>query len=182
MPHETAIAMASMVFGGVFEKYPTLRVCFAHGGGCFPGLIGRLSHGFNARPDLNQTRCQTDPYKFLQSVYIDSLVHDSDMLRYVVSKFGSERVIMGSDYPFPLGEMDYPGRLIEETYTPSTEPLPTPPGHTASPHLGAREVCKPADEAAAARMVRDRENMLWRNAARFLKLPIPIEPESAAEK
>lgn len=173
MPHETALAMSSMMFGGVFERHPNLRVCFAHGGGCFPGLIGRLAHGFHARPDLCQTVCKKDPYKFLRNVYIDSLVHDSDMLRYVVGKFGSDRVILGSDYPFPLGEMDYPGRLIEETYTPASLPLPTPPGHSASAEAAGRAAA--TDEESAARMVSDRENMLWRNAARFLKLPFATD-------
>ena len=69
------------------------------------------------------------------------------MLQYVVGKFGSDRVILGSDYPFPLGEMDYPGRLIEETYADGVE-----------------------TEGGVARV--HRENMLWRNAASFLKLQL----------
>ena len=178
MPHETAIAMASMIFGGIFVRYPKLRVCFAHGGGCFPGLLGRLRKGFNCRPDLCQTKCDIDPAVFLKHCYIDSLVHDQDMLRYVVGKFGSDRIILGSDYPFPLGEMDYPGRLIEETYTPSHLPLPTPPGHTPSPmgDASARTNTE-GDEAATARMLSDRENMLWRNAVSFLKLSLPDLPD-----
>lgn len=61
MPHETAIAMGSLLMGGVLERHPKLRICFAHGGGCFPGLIGRISHGFNARPDLCQLASKCDP-------------------------------------------------------------------------------------------------------------------------
>ena len=61
MPHETAIAMGSLLLGGVLERHPRLRICFAHGGGCFPGLIGRISHGFQARPDLCQLASQCDP-------------------------------------------------------------------------------------------------------------------------
>lgn len=61
MPHETAVALGSMILGGVFERHPKLRVCFAHGGGCFPALIGRIAHGFHARPDLCQLSCKTDP-------------------------------------------------------------------------------------------------------------------------
>ena len=87
------------------------------------------------------------------------------MLKYVVNMFGSDRIILGSDYPFPLGEMDYPGRLIEETYTPSTHQLLTPPGHTASASITPPTV---EDAAAAAKMLEDRDNMLWRNAAAFL--------------
>lgn len=169
MPHETAIAMASMIFGGVFVRYPNLRVCFAHGGGCFPGLLGRLSKGFQCRPDLCQTCCDIDPKEQLKKVYIDSLVHDKDMLNYVVSKFGSDRIILGSDYPFPLGEMNYPGRLIEETFTPPSLPLPTPIGHTSSADLTRIDVT----EEIAAKMIQDRDNMLWNNAVRFLKLNLP---------
>jgi aminocarboxymuconate-semialdehyde decarboxylase len=77
---------------------------------------GRLTHGFHARPDLCQTMCQKEPKEFLRSVYIDSLVHDPDVLELVVKKFGSDRIILGSDYPFPLGEIDYPGRLIDDTF------------------------------------------------------------------
>ena len=163
MPHETAIAMASMMFGGIFERFPTIRICFAHGGGCFPGLIGRLCHGFHARPDLCQTSCKTPPTDFLRNVYVDSLVHDSDMLKYVAKKFGSDRIILGSDYPFPLGEIDYPGRCIDETYTPPgvtvdstySELAPNPGSELSEEHRN---------------MLADRENMRWRNAARFLKL------------
>lgn len=181
MPHETALAMASLMFGGVFNRYPTIRICFAHGGGCFPGLIGRLRHGYACRPDLCQTKNTVDPKDLLRHCYIDSLVHDQDMLKYVVGKFGSDRVILGSDYPFPLGEMDYPGRLIEETYTPAQLPVPTPPGHTISPlaETTARTDTT-GDEAATAKMLEDRDNMLWRNAASFLKLSLP-EWESEAK-
>lgn len=61
MPHETAIAMGSLLMGGVLERHPKLRICFAHGGGCFPALVGRISHGFNARPDLCQISTTIDP-------------------------------------------------------------------------------------------------------------------------
>jgi aminocarboxymuconate-semialdehyde decarboxylase len=117
MPHETAVAAASLAFGGVFERHPKLRVCFAHGGGNFPAILGRLNHGFEVRPDLCQTCTKQRPDAFLRQMYFDSLVHDADMLRYIVNKFGSDRIILGTDYPFPLGEIDVPGGLIEEVYS-----------------------------------------------------------------
>lgn len=116
MPHETAVAAASMIFGGVFERHPNIRVCFAHGGGNFPSLIGRLSHGFEVRPDLCQTCTQQPPKSYLRRMFFDSLVHDADVLEFVVKKFGSDRIIMGTDYPFPLGEIEQPGGLVEEVY------------------------------------------------------------------
>jgi len=116
MPHETAVAAASLSFGGVFERHPKLRVCFAHGGGSFPALQGRLKHGFDVRPDLCQTCTKQPPEAFFKQMYFDSLVHDPDMLRLIVNKFGDDHVIMGTDYPFPLGEIDRPGGLIDDVY------------------------------------------------------------------
>jgi aminocarboxymuconate-semialdehyde decarboxylase len=116
MPHETAIAMSSLIFGGVLERHPTLKLCFAHGGGSFPLLIGRLTHGFDVRPDLCQTCNKQQPETYLHRLYLDSLVHDPDVLKLIVKKFGNNRVIMGTDYPFPLGEIDAPGKLIEDVF------------------------------------------------------------------
>lgn len=116
MPAETTIAIASMIFGGIFDKFPKLRVCFAHGGGSFPGTIGRLSHGRACRPDLFPADAR-DPREYLAApglsarFYVDSLVHDADALRLLLLQFGAERIAMGSDFPFPLGE-DHPGELI----------------------------------------------------------------------
>jgi aminocarboxymuconate-semialdehyde decarboxylase len=112
MPAETSRSICSMIFGGIFEKLPKLKVAFAHGGGSFPGTIGRIEHGFNVRPDLCGKDNNVNPRKYLKSIYLDSLVHDKDALQYIVSLFGAERILLGSDYPFPLGEHS-PGKLIE---------------------------------------------------------------------
>lgn len=115
MPYETSIAMGSFLLGGVMERHPKLRVCFAHGGGCFPVLIGRIAHGFHARPDLCQVATQMDPRDLLNKIYVDSLVHDQDVLVLLLNKLGSDRIILGSDYPFPLGEIERPGALVENS-------------------------------------------------------------------
>ncbi len=112
MPTELAIAMSSLIFGGVLEKLPKLKIMFAHGGGSFPGLIGRLEHGFIARPDLVAHRNPHPPRKYLSQLYVDTLVHDAEMLRYLLNLFGDKRMALGTDYPFPLGELK-PGELIE---------------------------------------------------------------------
>ena len=112
MPAETALSICSLIFGGVFEKLPNLRVAFAHGGGAFPGIIGRLEHGFNVRPDIVATRNERNLREYIGQFYVDSLVHDEPMLRYMLELFGPECIAMGSDYPFPLGE-HHPGELIE---------------------------------------------------------------------
>jgi len=123
MPAETSLAICSILFSGVLEKLPDLRIAFAHGGGSFPGTIGRIHHGFHARPDLCAVDNSTPPRDYLAHwedrklvrparFYVDSLVHDEDMLRHIVRLFGAARVALGSDYPFPLGEA-HPGGLIE---------------------------------------------------------------------
>lgn len=111
MPAETCLAICSMIFGGVFERLPELRVAFAHGGGSFPGTIGRIAHGFEVRPDLCQTESTIRPTDYLGKFFVDSLVHDGAALRHLIDLMGPECVALGSDYPFPLGE-HVPGSLI----------------------------------------------------------------------
>jgi len=111
MPAETSLAICSMIFGGIFEKLPRLRVAFAHGGGSFPATIGRIQHGFDCRPDLVAVDNNVPPRSYLGKFYIDSLVHDPLMLDYIIKLVGPGRVALGSDYPFPLGE-NQPGTLI----------------------------------------------------------------------
>jgi aminocarboxymuconate-semialdehyde decarboxylase len=114
MPAETSRAICSMIFGGVFEQFPKLRVAFAHGGGSFPFTIGRIEHGFNVRPDLVAIDNAINPRNYLGKFWIDSLVHDASALQYIIDLMGTEKICMGSDYPFPLGE-HHPGKLIEES-------------------------------------------------------------------
>jgi aminocarboxymuconate-semialdehyde decarboxylase len=112
MPAETSRAICSFIFGGVFEKYPRLRVAFAHGGGSFPLTIGRIEHGYNVRPDLCAIDNAVNPRDYIGRFWIDALVHDPKALDFVLDIMGHAKVCMGSDYPFPLGE-HHPGKLIE---------------------------------------------------------------------
>jgi aminocarboxymuconate-semialdehyde decarboxylase len=112
MPTETALAICSVVFGGVLERLPTLRIGFAHGGGSFAGILGRLEHGFHARPDLVAARNPHPPSRYLGRFYLDSLTHDPDLLRRLIGLVGANRIALGSDYPFPLGEVR-PGSMID---------------------------------------------------------------------
>jgi aminocarboxymuconate-semialdehyde decarboxylase len=111
MPAETSLAICSMIFGGVFERLPRLRIAFAHGGGAFPGTIGRIEHGFRVRPDLCAVHNQVNPRSYLGRFYLDSLTHDPALLRYLIDLIGEDKIALGSDYPFPLGEAE-PGALI----------------------------------------------------------------------
>jgi aminocarboxymuconate-semialdehyde decarboxylase len=112
MPAETSRAICSMIFSGVFEKFPKLRVAFAHGGGSFPLTIGRIEHGFKVRPDLVAIDNAVNPRNYLGKFWIDSLVHDETAMKYIMNVMGEDSICLGSDYPFPLGE-DHPGSLIE---------------------------------------------------------------------
>jgi aminocarboxymuconate-semialdehyde decarboxylase len=111
MPAETSLAICSMIFGGIFEKLKKLRVCFAHGGGSFPYTFGRIEHGFDVRPDLVAVANEVHPREYLGRFYLDSLVHDELALEFLIHLIGEDKVVMGSDYPFPLGEQE-PGKLI----------------------------------------------------------------------
>jgi len=112
MPAETSLAICSLIFGGVLERLPKLRIAFAHGGGAFPATIGRIARGFDVRPDLCAASNDVSPREYLKRIYLDSLVHDPPMLRYLIELMGAERIALGSDYPYPLGEARA-GELIE---------------------------------------------------------------------
>ena len=104
MPAETARAACSLMFGGVLARLPGLKVCLAHGGGSLAFTIGRIAHGFQERPDLCAVDCAVDPAAQLGRFYFDTLVHDEAALRFLMERVGADRLALGSDYPFPLGE------------------------------------------------------------------------------
>lgn len=111
MPAEISRATCSMIFGGVFEKFPKLKVCFAHGGGSFLPTISRIEHGWECRPDLVAIDNKNNPKAYLGKFWVDSHVCDHKMLQYVIDLVGADKVMQGSDYPFPLGEA-VPGELV----------------------------------------------------------------------
>lgn len=113
MPAETTRAICSMIFYGIFDKLPKLRVMFAHAGGSFLATLGRIEHGFVCRPDLVAIDNQENPRSYLGKFWVDSITHDPVMLNYVLKMIGTEKVVLGSDYPFPLGDLEI-GRFIEE--------------------------------------------------------------------
>ncbi|HEX7341601.1 MAG TPA: amidohydrolase family protein [Rhodanobacteraceae bacterium] len=112
MPAEQSRAACSLIFGGVLERLPALRVMLAHGGGSFPFTIGRIEHGFRMRPDLVAVDNARNPRDYFKRLYFDSCVHDTQALAYLLDVVGKDRVMLGTDYPFPLGEQQ-PGSGIE---------------------------------------------------------------------
>ncbi len=114
MPAETSRAITSLIFSGTLEKLPNLRIAFAHGGGSFPATIARIAHGFEVRPDLCAVDNDVNPRDYLGKFWLDSLVHDELILEYLVKLVGADKIALGTDYPFPLGELE-PGKLIESS-------------------------------------------------------------------
>ncbi len=112
MPAETARAVCSFIFGGIFEKFPKLRVNFAHAGGSFLPTLGRITHGYNCRPDLVAIDNARPPQDYLGHFWVDCVTHDATMLHYILNMVGEDKVTLGSDYPFPLGDLDI-GAFIE---------------------------------------------------------------------
>ncbi|XP_037077535.1 2-amino-3-carboxymuconate-6-semialdehyde decarboxylase-like [Pollicipes pollicipes] len=113
MPAETATAIVSVLLGGVLQRFPRLRLCFAHGGGSFPYTVGRIDHGFLCRPDLCAQETAVPPRAQLGKFWCDSLVHDGAALNLLTEVIGKKRVIFGSDYPFPLGDLQG-GKIVED--------------------------------------------------------------------
>lgn len=112
MPSETALAGASLILGGIMDKFPKLKICLAHGGGALPYLLPRLDQGWKVWPHLRLL--DKPPSHYAKQFYYDSLVNEPVNLNYLLQNFGHERIIMGSDYPFLLREIP-PGKVIDET-------------------------------------------------------------------
>ncbi|MCH2197183.1 MAG: amidohydrolase [Flavobacteriales bacterium] len=113
MPAETSRAICSLIFSGVLERLPNLRFNFSHASGSFLATIGRVEHGYNCRPDLVAIDNPINPREYLGKFWVDSITHDDKMLNYVLDMVGSDKVSLGTDYPFPLGDLEI-GKFITE--------------------------------------------------------------------
>lgn len=113
LPIDTAVSVASLVFGGVYERLPGLKIVFSHGGGAFPCLVGRWDHGYRDRLSKQDDTTIKLPSDYLVDVYADSLTHDPAAVRYLVERLGEDQVVLGSDHPFDMGEADPIGKVKE---------------------------------------------------------------------
>ena len=111
-PLETALAASKLIYGGVLERLPQLRVCFAHGGGAFPFTLARLDHGWKVRPE-GPAAIPRPPREYARRLYFDSLTLSAMNLKFLVEQFGADRVVIGSDYPFDMGAVDPIGAVAE---------------------------------------------------------------------
>jgi aminocarboxymuconate-semialdehyde decarboxylase len=110
LPLETTIAGASLVFGGVLERYPGLKICLAHGGGFVPYQAGRFEHGWEVREEA-KVRLHNPPAVSLGRLYFDTITHSKTALDFLIRTAGHDRVLLGSDYPFDMGNLDCVARV-----------------------------------------------------------------------
>jgi aminocarboxymuconate-semialdehyde decarboxylase len=103
-PVETTVALSHLIFGGVLDRHPRLRLCAAHGGGYLPHYIGRSDHAYAVRPD-SRTPAEP-PSHYLGRIYYDTVVHGASTLRQLIAAVGADRVLLGSDYPYDMGSVD----------------------------------------------------------------------------
>jgi aminocarboxymuconate-semialdehyde decarboxylase len=116
-PLETALAISKLIYGGVLERWPRLRIAFAHGGGAFPFTLARLDHGWKVRPE-GPAAIPRPPREYAKLLYFDSLTLSPVNLRFLVDQFGADHVMIGSDYPFDMGADDPVAALAEASLPP----------------------------------------------------------------
>ena len=110
-PAEETVAAAHLMHGGVLERHPELNICLTHGGGFLPFQIGRLDRGFVAKADLSRVHLNTKPSDLLRRFFYDTIVHSPEAVRYLTERVGHDRVVLGSDQPFPMGDPDPVGTV-----------------------------------------------------------------------
>jgi len=108
-PTETTVALAHLIFGGVFDRHPGLKLCAAHGGGYFPFYTGRFDHGWRVRPEART--CRHPPSEYLKRIWFDSLVYTPQSLEHLIRRAGAGQVMLGTDFPFDMGVDDPLARL-----------------------------------------------------------------------
>jgi len=117
LPFETTIAGAALVFGGVLERFPDITFCLCHGGGFLPYQAGRFIHAWRVRPEP-KTRLRESPEASLHRLHYDTIVHSPGALEFLIDTVGADRVLLGSDYPFDMGNLDCVAQVEALTLSP----------------------------------------------------------------
>ncbi len=174
MPAETQLGIVAMILGGAFDKLPqSLRVCFAHGGGSFAFLLGRLENAWQHHPAARGD-CELSPGQYLNRFYVDSAVFDERTLQFLIAKMGAERVMLGSDYPFPLGEHPMGGLIRSSHLAPEVKAQLL--GENAAEFLGLETAKKPKHIVADGR---DTEQLTYSSYLKVSELLKLQHPQSA---
>jgi aminocarboxymuconate-semialdehyde decarboxylase len=112
-PLETTIALSHLIFGGVLDRHPGLKIVAAHGGGYLPSYCGRSNHGHDVRPEA-RARASQRPVEYLRRIWFDTLVYEPQALRHLIDVVGVSQLVVGTDYPFDMGHED-PRGLVNAT-------------------------------------------------------------------
>ncbi len=179
MPAETQLGIVAMILGGAFDKLPAnLRICFAHGGGSFAFLLGRLENAWEHHPVAHGV-CELPPRQYLNRFSVDSAVFDPRALQFLVDTMGPERVMLGSDYPFPLGEHPIGGLIRTSSFSAETKAQML--GGNALEFLRLEKAAKPGEASPAAPNVPQHDQLTYSS---YLKVPELLqlqEPQSKPE-
>ena len=120
-PIEASIAISYLIFDGVMERHPGLKICVSHGGGYLPSYAGRMDHAYHAREDVREG-LPNPPTHYLKQFYFDSIVFEPDQLEFLIKKYGADHILLGTDYPYDMGETD-PIGLLQKVRNLSEEEL-----------------------------------------------------------
>jgi aminocarboxymuconate-semialdehyde decarboxylase len=113
-PLDTTMALHNLILDGVLERYPNLKIIASHGGGYLPAYSGRIDHAWGARSDA-RGRLPKPPSSYLKKIYLDTIVFTPDQLEALVKLFGVEKILLGTDYPYDMGEYDPIGHIASVT-------------------------------------------------------------------
>ena len=133
-PIEASIAISYLIFDGVMERHPGLKICVSHGGGYLPSYAGRMDHAYHARADVREG-LPHPPTHYLKQFYFDSVVFEADQLQFLINKYGSDHIVLGTDYPYDMGEED-PVGLLKKVEGLSEDDFTAIRGGTAAQLLG----------------------------------------------
>ncbi|MDP3983418.1 MAG: amidohydrolase family protein [Acidimicrobiia bacterium] len=112
-PIENTLAISNLIFGGVMERYPALKIVMAHGGGYLPAYAGRMDHAYHAREDVRHG-LPKPPGAYLRQFHFDTMVFEPDQMSFLATKYGADHILLGTDYPYDMGETD-PVGLVSRT-------------------------------------------------------------------
>jgi aminocarboxymuconate-semialdehyde decarboxylase len=136
-PIENTLAIANLIFGGTLERFPALKIVVAHGGGYLPPYAGRMDHAYHAREDVREG-LPKPPGDYLRQLYFDTMVFEPDQLSFLVQRYGADHIVLGTDYPYDMGESD-PVGLVARTPGLSDEQRAAICGGNAARLMGLNE-------------------------------------------
>jgi len=121
-PADSALCFGFMTYSGLFDRFPNLKLCILHGGGFFPYHLGRFDRGWEVRAGLRAAKAKMAPSAYLKNIYYDDMVYRLDTIKYLIGLGGVDHIMVGTDYPFDLGDWDA-AKKIEQLEIPEADQL-----------------------------------------------------------